>query len=83
VSLTRQRGRTARRGLAVTQARIAQEAHAALLDEYLTLYRARQAEAVRARKRAIIFSSPAATARLLFLERQEQDKKALDFGRTT
>jgi hypothetical protein len=74
MSLTKQRGKTASRGLAAVQARIAQEAHAALMEEYLRLYRARQAEAVRARKRAEIFRSPAATARLLYLERQEQER---------
>lgn len=83
MKLTKQRSKTVNRGLAAVQAQKAQDAHAALYDEYVALYRATQAEAVRARKRAIIFSSPAATARLLFLEQQEQAKIPLDSPRTT
>ncbi len=75
MSLTLQRGKHATRGLARQQEEIALEAHFELMEEYVRIYRVKQAEEVRARKRAEIFKSPAATARLMFIERAEGGRK--------
>jgi hypothetical protein len=68
----RKRGHTRNCGLATVQAEIADAAMDRLLDEYVRLYRAKQAEELRMWKRDQIARSPAATARLRFLERQAE-----------
>lgn len=70
--LIKTRGRTANYGLATIRAAAAEVAEAHLYEAYVRLWRARQAEELRRWKLEQIYKSPAATARLRFLERQDE-----------